>query len=1856
MNLKAKKFRVKKLLAFLMALVMALSCFPLYAFATDESGAGKQSGTSEGNPFTPGQPSDQYRIPNLVTLDNGNLVAQADARWNGGMDGGGNDSMIAVSDDNGATWDWQLVTYYPDNGDTFNRSSTSVCDSALATDGKNVYSLSTFFPAGYAINGDSANARPVSDNAFNSQGRLLLQRSGESGYNYYLGDFNDSGRAYIYTSSGSQVEGFEVDGEYYLYENGRKNGTLFYSDCTFQTVKTTFLVFRSSSDGGYTWSDMKLLNVKNAGEHFYGVGPGRGIVTSNNTIIFGCYKWNYDSILGIDTSESTQRSSFIYSTDGGTTWQRTDDAPGLVGWAPYGDWNSECQPVELDNGNIRLFMRTDRPRVNYADAVWNGREYVWTMSESVSLDLDVYGEDFTITENNQYSVIPYSKQVQYNGELYDMMIVSHANGGGSSRTTGTLTFLLMDNDNNFVHASQTQITTGFFGYSCLTELPNGQIALLYENAAAAIQYLPIDDIEVTSSYIIPDLQHTYYVNLIKNDQQTYTVSASEEQTTNSDPSVVSTSFERNYSSTASTTTDGNFSNEADLMLTDALYTFTQTPEGQWYVSSQGVHLTIGTDGQPSSKDREAITILNPETGYFQFVDAANEALYMYRSGSSIYTYDQTTAYDAVLGENENGAPDADREGTLFRLFRPARINEGSADDPVPGYVEVTEIVDGGQYLIGCDIGSEFYFLYPSYQPDNIYTHVVKANGDYVEAGWDMTVTALAGGTATVVSGLDTYVFEVSDYSREITGVVDYDPVIYTHGGTVDQQSEIVSYGSTISDGSVEGEKITEYTVRDGYTIIEIGAVDSYGDNEQNLGGTDITANMDTATTGHLSGNLPLADDEGYNSFEEGTYVTLKTTLREESTGLVWTQTDRLYVASNPVPSQVMIATRSSDSGYVFPSIRYYNLPLATYVLAEGSYGNTSLLYGFGDTGCYVGNVQHIYPEDGIMYFNGNNGRDSALTSVFDYRDNYNEFKGAGILSFYYDENNKGSKENIALPTSLINDYTLAYYYYDKSSDKNEGIIPGADADSFSIQFSRIPVGTEYGEDDHWDRYIDIPTDENSCRQYVRQLSGDGTIQSQEYMFNARGSRFQIATDDAGLLQQERTTTVNCTTNVQPNLPTSMRGELRYVEDAYGSVHAYNQVGLTFEIRMCDKSEERTPYENATDTVEKSTWYTTSTWANYMNALLIRQEYLNNYTLLTTSASRDTTTDNDTDTYEDYIDYNGQDTIDVAYQYLQKRADFSELEYALEDNLDEYQQGIVLEDGTNYTPASYEAFIKAYEAGQAFMADERYDTEDERNNVAGYVRTPTDDESYIMGPEVDTADDSKRLEVQITIDNLADAILSAELQLAAVDEVYVAAKAEADKIDMTAFNDNGAEINSAIETGDENIYAAYPSGSENYYVNLPRTTEGQAELDSYTGTVLTNMNTALTGSDYGTSPQLKKFHVDYTLEVDGVPQAAQTVENQEDYYYGTTAHINLSAYASDEYTVIFTVNSESGDKTPTTYNVSELGYQIPILIQEDITVTAEVFTNEILTVVDYYGTVIGTAYINPVDGSQVDITSEDPLAGDSRAISVDGVQIAVVKDNPKYSFTGWTIDGTNTALESSQKITEETVIRQRGTLNNNNNVKDFKVLDGTGTVNGRESFSTPYFNEKLTLEAEEGSVWTRIVGGNVYLASYDSSFVNFSSNEDVNYRAYSQSQLGSLPPDIAQQVADDVPAVYGTGYFANDKFTLSCDYSANDNVNVVEAGVIATNVSTASHDTLVKDGENAFIFRANRIAHWNDKQNSGTFTISITDSDVGTYYMRAYVSYTKEVTLPDGTTVTAPYVAYCDRVFRCDGGHVTEVFQ
>ena len=140
-------------------------------------------GTTQGQPFehnpnTAG--SDSFRIPGLVTLRDGTLLATADARWNTSYDGGGLDTIVSRSADNGASWSYSFANYLGDNGNEYNGSgSTCFIDPSLAvvydeaSGSETIYLLADLYPYGVALNG-SGQLWPSKESGFDAQGRLLL--------------------------------------------------------------------------------------------------------------------------------------------------------------------------------------------------------------------------------------------------------------------------------------------------------------------------------------------------------------------------------------------------------------------------------------------------------------------------------------------------------------------------------------------------------------------------------------------------------------------------------------------------------------------------------------------------------------------------------------------------------------------------------------------------------------------------------------------------------------------------------------------------------------------------------------------------------------------------------------------------------------------------------------------------------------------------------------------------------------------------------------------------------------------------------------------------------------------------------------------------------------------------------------------------------------------------------------------------------------------------------------------------------------------------------------------------------------------------------------------------------------------------------------------------------------------------------------------------------------------------------------------------------------------------------------------------------------------------------------------------
>ena len=433
-----------------------------------KTGQKPADGTTKGQPFGKGTGGSQnFRIPGIVTLENGRLVASCDARWNTTMDGGGLDTIVSRSNDNGKNWHYTFANYLGDNGNQHNTASTAFIDPALATDGKTVYMIADLFPAGIALNG--ANKIPsTGSTGFDDQGRLLLRSKNKLTYDYYL----DNGL--IYDSKNKQVTDYTVDA-YFNITGNKVNTNLFCADSPYQPYPTNYLYLTSSQDG-QNWSEPQLLNLKEKNEQTLLVGPGNGTYDpKTGNLIFTAY----------EHTTGKEYTCLIWR-DAENNWHRSADANFT------GGKSSEASAVVLADGTVRVFYRNNSNNLDYTDFVWNDTEYVPGKTGVVS--------GASKTKNNQLSAIKYSKLA----DGKELILVSTATGSGTDRSKGQIYAITVDESHQSKMIQEYNVTNGNYSYSCLTEMANGDIALLYEPASGQITFKTIPIKQVVSNVQLTD--------------------------------------------------------------------------------------------------------------------------------------------------------------------------------------------------------------------------------------------------------------------------------------------------------------------------------------------------------------------------------------------------------------------------------------------------------------------------------------------------------------------------------------------------------------------------------------------------------------------------------------------------------------------------------------------------------------------------------------------------------------------------------------------------------------------------------------------------------------------------------------------------------------------------------------------------------------------------------------------------------------------------------------------------------------------------------------------------------------------------------------------------------------------------------------------------------------------------------------------------------------------------------------------------------------------------------------------------------------------------------------------------------
>ena len=364
------------------------------------------------NPYSAGTGNSKlFRIPAILTLKNGRVIACGDIRYGNGTDDPANiETVIRYSDDNCKTWsDIVWVNHFNDMEDADHNqaipTSASFCDSAICQDNNGViYHVCDACPAYMGLwsagtygkgNGYIDGRLALCDKT--SHEKAESTKLDKEHYPYYVAEYNEDGFAPVLRfSDNSSYKSYFVDRFYNIYEkNGEeyspvlikqmnKDGSLndtdvianiFYAYAPIKIYPTYYLWVRKSFDNGESWSDGKILNLEIGSRGFTGFSPGIGICLEKDgkqRVIFSVY----------DNNDSREYTSVIY-TDDGESWKRSEKANqvGLAGKS------SETQFVLMNNNVLRMYSRNIAGYISYCDSA----DYGETWGEyKLDKEVDIY--------------------------------------------------------------------------------------------------------------------------------------------------------------------------------------------------------------------------------------------------------------------------------------------------------------------------------------------------------------------------------------------------------------------------------------------------------------------------------------------------------------------------------------------------------------------------------------------------------------------------------------------------------------------------------------------------------------------------------------------------------------------------------------------------------------------------------------------------------------------------------------------------------------------------------------------------------------------------------------------------------------------------------------------------------------------------------------------------------------------------------------------------------------------------------------------------------------------------------------------------------------------------------------------------------------------------------------------------------------------------------------------------------------------------------------------------------------------------------------------------------------------------
>lgn len=396
-----------------------------------------------------------FRIPSLINAG-GTLIAAID-KATSGADWGFIEIAIRRSEDGGETWSDIEVIATPPARET---KITADCYAsaffidpcmAIAPNG-DVIMLVDFYPECKGLHNRRILDKKKAPYAMH-EGKMRPTLYDRDGSFYIIRKdgvvLNNRMHETIYKVTdwkGSLYKGDEYVGNIFL--NGKTGCNEANAATTFgaplKRPKRNYIYMLRSSDKGKTWSDPVDITadflIKSDGT-FVGIAPGAGLTTKDGRVIMPLY---------VDRKETVS----IYSVDNGESWHRMTQQP-------YSCNIDEWQLVEAPDETVVGLGRQKRYGKTPLSLSYNHGKY-WEKGKKTNI----------FAPKCQKSVIAIGKYV----------FCSHASK--STRADGVITVGRFKKAKGKTVGidwyTETQVNNGFFAYSCLTQIDDEYIGILYE--------------------------------------------------------------------------------------------------------------------------------------------------------------------------------------------------------------------------------------------------------------------------------------------------------------------------------------------------------------------------------------------------------------------------------------------------------------------------------------------------------------------------------------------------------------------------------------------------------------------------------------------------------------------------------------------------------------------------------------------------------------------------------------------------------------------------------------------------------------------------------------------------------------------------------------------------------------------------------------------------------------------------------------------------------------------------------------------------------------------------------------------------------------------------------------------------------------------------------------------------------------------------------------------------------------------------------------------------------------------------------------------------------------------------------